>query len=54
MNGKLDGAKGELKEHIGQATGDRGLETEGTLDRAKGKLEEGAGKAKDAVEDMKR
>ena len=53
MTGKVDRAKGELKEQVGKATGDENLEAEGKLDKAKGKLKEGAEKVKDALEDLK-
>jgi uncharacterized protein YjbJ (UPF0337 family) len=54
MTGKLDRAKGELKEQAGNATGDDRLEAEGKLDQAKGKAKESVSKAKDAFDDLKR
>ncbi|HZA09812.1 CsbD family protein [Mycobacterium sp.] len=37
---KADKIKGKAKEQLGRATGDRGLEDEGTVDRVKGSLKE--------------
>ena len=54
MTGKLDRAKGELKEQAGGVSGDESLKTEGKLDQAKGKLKESGEKAKDALDDLKR
>lgn len=47
--GKLDQAKGVIKEKVGKVTGDRSTEVSGKLDQVKGKLEEETGKAKDAI-----
>jgi uncharacterized protein YjbJ (UPF0337 family) len=56
MEGKLDQAKGSVKETVGRAVGDDELETEGQADRAGGNIQEGFGTARrkvgDAIEDL--
>ena len=56
VDGKLDQAKGTIKENVGRAINDRDLEQEGQADRAGGKIEEGFGKARrkvgEAIEDV--
>lgn len=56
MEGKLDQAKGAVKENVGKALNDRDLETEGAADRVGGNVQEGFGTAKrkvgEAVEDI--
>ena len=56
VKGKLDQAKGSLKEKVGRVTNDPDLEAEGDADRAKGKVQEGFGTAKrkvgDAIKDI--
>jgi uncharacterized protein YjbJ (UPF0337 family) len=56
VEGKLDQAKGTVKENVGRALNDRDLETEGSADRAGGNVQEGFGTAKrkvgEAVEDV--
>ena len=56
LEGKLDQAKGTVKENVGRALNDRDLETEGSADRASGNVQEGFGTAKrkvgEAVEDV--
>ena len=56
VEGKLDQAKGSVKEGVGRATGDGDLEVEGQADRAGGNLREGFGTARrkvgDAIEDL--
>ena len=49
MEGKYDQAKGSVKETVGDAIGDREIETEGQADRAGGNLQEGFGTAKRKV-----
>lgn len=49
MEGKLDQAKGSVKENVGGAIGDREMETEGQADRAGGNIQEGYGTAKRKV-----
>jgi len=56
LEGKLDQAKGGVKETVGRAIDDRDLEAEGQADRAGGNIQEGFGTAKrkvgEAVEDI--
>jgi uncharacterized protein YjbJ (UPF0337 family) len=56
LEGKLDQAKGKVKETIGRATNDRDLADEGNADRASGEVQEGFGKVKrkvgEAIEDI--
>jgi uncharacterized protein YjbJ (UPF0337 family) len=56
LDGKLDRAKGEVKQAIGHATNDERLHDEGVADEAAGKVQEGFGTARrkigDAVEDL--
>jgi uncharacterized protein YjbJ (UPF0337 family) len=49
IEGKVDQAKGSVKETAGRVTGDRSTETSGQMDKAKGKVEEGVGETKDAI-----
>jgi uncharacterized protein YjbJ (UPF0337 family) len=49
VEGKLDQAKGTVKEKLGERTGDASLEAEGQADQAKGKVKDAWGDAKDAV-----
>lgn len=56
VEGKLDQAKGKVKETVGRAINDDELEAEGRADHAGGKVEEGFGKARrkvgEAIEDV--
>lgn len=49
VEGKLDQAKGSVKETVGRTFNDRDLEAEGGADRAGGKVQEGWGTAKRKV-----
>ena len=49
IEGKLDQAKGAVKENVGRAIDDREMETEGQADRAGGNIQEGFGTAKRKV-----
>ncbi len=40
--------KGDVKENVGKATGDREMEAEGQADQAKGNLKQAGDKVKDA------
>ena len=51
VEGKLDQAKGTVKETIGGAIGDREMEAEGEVDHAKGETQETWGKFKRGVGD---
>jgi uncharacterized protein YjbJ (UPF0337 family) len=51
IKGKLEQAKGKVKEKLGDATDNPSLEAEGTADRLKGKVQEGFGAAKRKVKE---
>lgn len=51
MKGKINKAKGSVKEKIGRAVGDRNMEKEGAAARSKGSMQETAGKARRKVGD---
>jgi len=46
VEGKYHKAKGELKETVGELTGDRDLESEGEAEKAEGKVQEKVGQIK--------
>ncbi|MFI6096411.1 CsbD family protein [Lentzea sp. NPDC051213] len=48
FDAKSDELKGKVKEGVGDATGDKSMQTEGKVDQAKGHLKESAEKIKDA------
>jgi uncharacterized protein YjbJ (UPF0337 family) len=56
IKGKVDKAKGYVKDKAGEITNDPELEAEGEVDQTEGELREGFGKAKrkvgDAVENL--
>ena len=56
VEGKLDQAKGTVKETIGRAIDDRDMEAEGSAEHAGGDVKEGFGKARrkvgEAIEDV--
>lgn len=56
LEGKLDRAKGEVKQAFGHATNDDRIHDEGVADETSGKVQEGFGKARrkvgDAIEDL--
>ena len=56
MKGKIEKAKGYVKEKAGQAIGNRDVEAEGAADRTAGKAQESFGKGKrkagEALEDL--
>ena len=51
MEGKLDQAKGKVKEEAGKLGGDRSTEVGGKVDQAKGKIKEGIGELKEQLND---
>lgn len=51
MRGKINKAKGTVKEKVGHAVGDRNLEKEGAAARNKGRMQETVGKARGKVGD---
>jgi uncharacterized protein YjbJ (UPF0337 family) len=52
IKGGLKKATGAVKEKLGQATGDRDMEAEGTADKAEGRVRGAVGHAKDAVREI--
>lgn len=51
IEGKMDDVKGRVKRQVGEWTGDKDLQAEGTADQAKGKAQNAFGKLKDAGRD---
>lgn len=51
MRGKINKAKGSVKEKIGHAVGNRNMEKEGAAERSKGSIQETVGKARRKVGD---
>ncbi len=51
MPDNMDDAKGQVKEKVGDATGDDDMKSEGKKDQAAGKVKEGADKVKDTADD---
>jgi uncharacterized protein YjbJ (UPF0337 family) len=51
IKGKAEKAKGYVKEKVGEVTGNRDLEAEGSAERLAGKARETLGKAKEKVKD---
>ncbi len=51
-DGKLDDAKGRVKEAAGDVWGDVSLKNEGRVDRASGSIKDKVGGAADAVKDV--
>ncbi len=45
---KAEQAKGEVKKHVGGATGDASMRREGEVDKSKGDLKQAGEKVKDA------
>ena len=56
FEGKLDRAKGEVKQAVGDMTDNQRLHDEGVVDETSGKIQEGFGEGRrkvgDAVEDL--
>lgn len=52
IHGTFEEKKGEVKQAVGDATGNDRLKTEGHLDEAKGKVEQFVGDVKDKLEDI--
>ena len=52
IDGKIDRLKGNIKETVGDATGDEQLRDEGIADQAAGNVQEGFGKARRKVGDV--
>ncbi|HEX2543107.1 MAG TPA: CsbD family protein [Caldimonas sp.] len=51
VKGRVEQAKGAVKEGTGKALDDRDLEAEGTVDKATGKTQANYGDAKEKVKD---
>jgi uncharacterized protein YjbJ (UPF0337 family) len=51
-DGKVDEAKGRLKEAAGDLTGDQSLKNEGRVDRASGSIKNKIGDAADKIKDV--
>jgi uncharacterized protein YjbJ (UPF0337 family) len=49
IHGKIDQAKGKIKQAVGEGIGDQKLANKGAVDQVKGAAEETWGKAKDAA-----
>ena len=58
IEGKTKDVTGRIKRQVGEWTGDKELQTEGTADQAEGKVQNAWGnikdKARDIADDMKR
>jgi uncharacterized protein YjbJ (UPF0337 family) len=52
IEGKVDKAKGFVKEKTGQLVNDPDLEAEGQADRVKGEIKDKVGQAKDKVREV--
>jgi uncharacterized protein YjbJ (UPF0337 family) len=50
LEGKIDEAKGKVKEQVGKLGGDRSTEIGGKLDQTKGKVKQGIGELKDLTD----
>ena len=51
-DGRVDDAKGRVKEAAGDLTGDDSLKNEGKVDRASGSVKDKVGEAADKVKDL--
>lgn len=51
VQGRVEQAKGAVKETTGKAVGNDRLQAEGKLDKAGGKIQSGVGDAKEKVKD---
>ena len=52
VRGKINKAKGTVREHVGHAVGNREMENQGAADRRKGSVQETVGKARRKVGDV--
>ena len=50
VEGKFDKAKGEVKQEVGDLTGDEKTKAEGTWDKVKGGAKEAVGDVKDSLD----
>jgi len=51
--GKLEQARGTIKENVGDAIGNEQMEYEGKVDQGKGQIREGVGDVREGVEETK-
>ena len=51
VKGRVEEAKGSIKETTGKAVGNPNLQNQGTVDKAAGKVQAGYGDAKEKVKD---
>ena len=51
VKGRMDEAKGNVKEQVGKAVGNPSLRDEGTADKVRGKTQKTVGDAKEKVKD---
>jgi len=51
IKGKLEDAGGRVERQVGEWTGDKNTESEGTVHQIRGKIRNAVGKAKDAARD---
>jgi uncharacterized protein YjbJ (UPF0337 family) len=54
IKGALDKAKGAVKDTIGKAIGDKGMQADGKIDKMKGEGRQMVGDVKDAAKDADR
>jgi uncharacterized protein YjbJ (UPF0337 family) len=52
IEGKLEDVGGRVERKVGELTGDRKAQSEGTAHQIKGKIQHAVGKAKDKVRDI--
>jgi uncharacterized protein YjbJ (UPF0337 family) len=52
--GKLEQARGTVKEHVGDAIGNEQMEYEGKVDQGKGQVREGVGDVREGVDDARK
>ena len=52
VKGKLNDAKGRVERQVGEWTGDKDAQVEGSMDQVKGKAQDAWGKVKDAGRDV--
>jgi uncharacterized protein YjbJ (UPF0337 family) len=50
LEGKMEQARGTVKENLGDAIGNEQMEREGEMDQAKGHVREGVGDIQDTVD----
>jgi uncharacterized protein YjbJ (UPF0337 family) len=53
VEGKIDEVMGDIKQHVGEWTGDSDMRLQGVAQQLKGTVETAVGKVKDAASDLK-